>query len=33
MMMKNYDESIEVNHNPNQPDIPNHPYTFLIVGG
>ena len=33
MMMKNYDESIEINHNPNWPCIPNHPYKILIIGG
>ena len=25
-MMKNYDESVEVNHNTNWPYIPDHPY-------
>ena len=32
-MMKNYDKSVEINHNPNWPYIPNHPYRFLITGG
>ena len=32
-MMKNYDESVEVNHNPNWPYIPDHPCRILIVGG
>ena len=33
MMMKNYDESVERDHNPNWPYIPNHPYSVLIIGG
>ena len=33
MMMKNYDESVEINHNPNWPFIPDHPYRILIIGG
>ena len=32
-MMKNYDESVEVNHNTNWPYIPDHPYWILIIGG
>ena len=32
-MMKNYDESVEVNHNANWPYISDHPYRILIVGG
>ena len=32
-MMKNYDESVERNHNPNWPYFPNHPYRILIIGG
>ena len=32
-MMKNYDESIEINHNPNWPYISDHPYRILIIGG
>ena len=32
-MMKNYDQSVEINHNPNLPDIPDHPYRILIIGG
>ena len=32
-MMKNYDESVEINHNTNWPYIPNHPYRILIVDG
>ena len=30
--MKNYDESVETNHNPNWLYIPNHPYRILIIG-
>ena len=30
--MKNYDESVEINHNPNWPYIPAHPYRILIIG-
>ena len=33
MMMKNYDESVEINHNSNWPYIPDHPYKILIFGG
>ena len=33
MMMNNYGESVEINHNPNQPYIPDHPYMTLIIGG
>ena len=32
-MMKNYDESVEINHNPNLPYISDHPYRILIIGG
>ena len=31
-MMKNYDESAEINHNPNWPSIPSHPYRILVIG-
>ena len=31
--MKNYDESIEINHNPNWLYIPHHSYKILIIGG
>ena len=31
--MKNYDESVEINHNPNWPYIPDHPYRILVIGG
>ena len=30
--MKNFDESAKINHNPNWPYIPNHPYRILIIG-
>ena len=32
-MMKNYDQSVEINHNPNWPYIPDHTYRILIIGG
>ena len=32
-MMKKYDESAEINHNPNWSYIPDHPYRILIIGG
>ena len=32
-MMKKYDESVERNHNPNCPYIPDHPYKILIISG
>ena len=32
-MIKNYDLSIEMNHTPNWPYIPDHPYRILIIGG
>ena len=31
--MKNYNESVEINHNPYWPYIPDHPYRNLITGG
>ena len=31
-MIKNYDESVKINHNPNWPNIPDHPYRILIIG-
>ena len=31
--MKNRDESVESNHNPNWPYIPQHPCRILIIGG
>ena len=32
-MMKNYDQSVEINHNPSWPYIPYHAYRILIIGG
>ena len=32
-MMKNYDESIETNYNPNWPYISNQPYGILVASG
>ena len=32
-MMKNYDQSNEINHNPNWLYIPEHPYKIFIIGG
>ena len=31
--MKNYDQSVEINHNTNLPYIPDHPYRILIIVG
>ena len=31
--MKNCDQSVEIDHNPNWPYIPDHPYIILIIGG
>ena len=31
--MKNYDESVEINHNPDWPNILDHLYRILIIGG
>ena len=33
MMMKNFDEPVEINHNPNWSYNPNHPFRILIIGG
>ena len=34
MIIKNYDNSIKISHNPNWPYIPGHPpYWILIIGG
>ena len=32
-MMKNYDQSEEISHNPNWPYILDHPYRISISGG
>ena len=32
-MRKNYDQSLEINHNPNWSYIPDHPYRILTAGG
>ena len=32
-MMGNYDQSFEINHNPNWSYIPDHPYSILIIDG
>ena len=31
--MKNYDQSVEINHNSNWPCIPDQPYRILIISG
>ena len=31
--MKNYDQSVEINHNPNSPYNSDHTYRILIIGG
>ena len=31
--MKNYDQSVKINHNPNWPYIPDSRYRILIIGG
>ena len=31
--MKNYDQSVKINHKPNWPDIPDNPYRILIIDG
>ena len=31
--MKNYDQSVKINHNPNWPYIPDQLYGILITGG
>ena len=32
-MMKNFDQSVKINHNPNLRVIPDDPYRVLIIGG
>ena len=31
--MKNYDQSVQINHDLNRPYFPDHPYRILIIGG
>ena len=31
--MKNYDQSVEINHNPNWSCIPDHRFRILVIGG
>ena len=33
MLIKNYNESVEINHNSNWPYIPDHPYKILFISG
>ena len=33
MMMKNYDQSAKINHNPNWSYIPDNSYRISIIGG
>ena len=32
-MMKNYDQSVKINHNPNWHNTPDHLYRILVIGG
>ena len=32
-MMKSYDQSLEINHNPIWSYVPHHPYRILLIGG
>ena len=32
-MIKNYDQSVKLNHSQNWPYIPDHPHKILIIGG
>ena len=32
-MMKNYDKPVDISHNPNWPQISDHSYRILIIGG
>ena len=32
-MIRNYDQPVEINHNPNWLHIPHYPYRILIIGG
>ena len=31
--MESFDKSVEINHDPNWPYIPDHPYRVSIIGG
>ena len=31
-MIINYEESAQINHNPNWPYIPDHPYSISVIG-
>ena len=31
--MRNYDQSVKINHNPNWSYVPNHPYRIKVIGG
>ena len=31
--MKNYNQSVEINHHLNWPSVPGHPYRNLVIGG
>ena len=33
MIIKSYEKSVKINHNPNWPYIPDYPYRILIIGG
>ena len=33
MVMKNYEESVEIIHDPGWPNIPDHPYKTVIING
>ena len=32
-VINNYDQSFKINHNPNWPYIPDHPYRILTISG
>ena len=31
--VKNYNQTVEINHNPNWSYIPDHPYRIIFIGG
>ena len=31
--MRNYDQSVKINHNPNWSYVPDHPYRIQVIGG